>query len=65
MSDKSDWPVHQPRAWDAPIPGTHFYSGCDPDQPRVDPVTGRCEGCGEKACRVCGQGDCPDHRSGS
>lgn len=69
-----DWPIHEPRAWDAPIPGVHYYAGCEPggdwdDElggyhgtgPRVNPGTGVCEGCGESACRVCGREACPDH----
>lgn len=63
MTDRDDWPVHQPGpAYDAPIPGVHWYGGCDPDYPRVNPATGRCESCGEKACRECGREACPDHR---
>jgi hypothetical protein len=53
---RGDWPVHHPYAPDAPIPGTHHYSACDPDRPRVAP-DGVCEGCGEKACPTCGHGD--------
>lgn len=56
-----DWPVHQPEAVDAPIPGRHWYSGCNPDRPRVDPASGRCEDCGMSACSECGREDCPDH----
>lgn len=60
--DRDDWPVHQPGpAYEAPIPGTHWYGGCDPDYPRVDPLTGRCEGCDEQACVECGRSNCPDH----
>lgn len=54
-----EWPTHQPIAPDAPIPGRHWYSGCDPDGARVNPE-GVCEGCGEKACPVCGHGFYPD-----
>lgn len=61
LTDRDDWPVHQPFAPDAPIPGVHWYSGCNPDYPRVDPSTGLCEDCGEPACRTCGREDCPDH----
>lgn len=61
MVDRDDWPFHQPAAPDAPIPGRHWYAGCDPDGPRVNPTTGVCEGCGATACRVCGRDDCPDH----
>lgn len=60
--DRSDWPIHQPGpALDAPIPGVHWYGGCEPGYPRVDPATGICEGCGELACRECGRENCPDH----
>lgn len=59
--DRKDWPVHHPIAPEAPIPGVHWHSGCDPDRPRVDPSTGRCGGCGGTACRECGREDCPDH----
>lgn len=68
------WPVHQPEAHDAPIPGRHWYAGCEPSGdmdhetgqhagtgPRVNPSTGKCEGCGEAACRICGRESCPDH----
>ncbi len=71
LADYSDWPVHRPVAWDAPIPGKHWYAGCEPSGdwdseygrytgtgPRVDPATGICEGCGEKACPECGMEDC-------
>ena len=66
MSDALDylrdgWPVHQPDAPEAPIPGRHWYSGCNPDRPRVNPSTGICEDCGGRACRVCGREACPDH----
>lgn len=61
LPDREEWPVHQPEAFDAPIPGRHWYSGCDPDRPRVNPETGRCEDCGEPACRECGRANCPDH----
>jgi len=54
------WPVHRPAAYDAPIPGRHWYAGCDPDGPRVGP-DGVCEGCGESACPKCGLEDCPEH----
>jgi hypothetical protein len=46
-------PVHRPAAPDAPIPGRHWYSACDPDRPRVN-ADGVCEGCGESACSHCG-----------
>jgi hypothetical protein len=70
--DREDWPVHQPEALDAPIPGRHWYGGCEPADydsevgyygpgPRVDPRTGRCESCGEKACPECGRENCPEH----
>lgn len=61
--DRNDWPVHRPAAPEAPIPGTHWYSGCgDPDDPgRVNPETGACDGCGELACCACGREGCPDH----
>ena len=71
-----DRPVHQPPAYDAPIPGIHFYAGCEPggdmdletgrytgSGPRVNP-DGICEGCGEPACPICGKGgesvSCPE-----
>lgn len=57
LDDRDDWPVHQPAAPDAPIPGKHWYSGCDPDGPRVRP-DGVCEGCGGHACPHCGKEDC-------
>lgn len=64
-----DEAVHQPAA-DPPIPpnpsradGRYWYSGCDPDQPTVNVVTGICRGCGAEACPECGREDCPDHRS--
>lgn len=63
--DGEDWPVHQPEAPEAPIPGRHWYAACDPDLPRVDPETGRCTSCGEPACRVCGRENCPDHEEES
>lgn len=59
--EHEDWPVHQPDAPDAPIPGRHWYQSCDPDLPRVNPETGICEGCGESGCRDCGRENCPDH----
>lgn len=72
--NSDDWPVHQPEATDAPIPGRQWYSGCEPGGdldiesghyegtgPRLNPATGRCTGCGEPGCRVCGRQDCPDH----
>jgi len=59
MIDVSDWPVHQPECYDAPIPGRQWYSGCTPDRPRVNPATGRCLECGEEACPVCGRQNCP------
>ena len=55
----ADLPAHRPEALDAPIPGRNWFSGCDPDQPRV--FRGRCLGCGEVACDECGRSDCPDH----
>lgn len=58
---RGDWPVHQPLADNTPIPGVHWFAGCDPDSPRVDPLTGVCTGCGELACRECGRSSCPDH----
>lgn len=67
------WPVHQPEAPDAPIPGRHWYAGCEPGGdldhesgryhgtgPRVHPFTGICEGCGGHACPMCGRENCPD-----
>jgi len=48
-----DRPVHRPFAPDAPIPGNHWYGGCDPDLPRVG-ADGVCEGCGAAACPGCG-----------
>lgn len=72
--DREDWPVHQPEAYDAPIPGRHWYRGCEPGGdwdseigdytgigPRVNPGTGRCESCGAEACPECGREGCPDH----
>lgn len=50
-----DRPVHRPIAPEAPIPGRHWYGGCDPDRPRVG-LDGKCEGCGEAACPDCGHG---------
>lgn len=64
-TDRDDWPVHRPAAPEAPIPGRHWYSGCNPDMPRVNPETGVCEDCGATACRVCGREDCPDHEGGA
>jgi hypothetical protein len=78
--DREDWPIHQPPAPEAPIPGIHHYSGCEPggdwdselgrytgEGPRVKP-DGICEGCGERACPVCGKGGeavaCPDCKRG-
>ncbi len=52
-------PVHQPAAPEAPIPGRHWYSGCDPDRPTVG-LDGVCEGCGQKACPECGHEVWPD-----
>ena len=46
---REDWPTHQPEAPEAPIPGRHWYGGCDPDRPKVDP-DGICLGCGDRAC---------------
>lgn len=80
MSSYDERPVHQPPAPDAPIPGIHFYAGCEPGGdmdhetgryeglgPRVNP-DGVCEGCGEIACPVCGKGgesiSCPECESG-
>lgn len=70
--DRGDWPIHRPEA-DAPIPGRHWFAGCEPGGdfdpevgnyvgagPRVDPATGICEGCGERACPMCGRENCPD-----
>lgn len=54
---------HQPPAPEAPIPGRHWYSGCDPDLPTVGP-DGVCRGCGEKACPKCGRGFYPDFGCG-
>lgn len=54
--DRTDWPVHQPIT-----PGGHYwYSGCDPDGALVNPDTGICEGCNERACPQCGRTSCPD-----
>lgn len=58
--DGSDWPIHQPIAPEAPIPGRHWYGGCEPDHPRVNPATGICAGCGQSACPECGHGFYPD-----
>lgn len=61
-SDHDEWPVHQPGpAYEAPIPGVHWYGGCDPDRPRVNPELAVCESCGESACGICGRSNCPDH----
>lgn len=62
MTDRATWPVHQPLADEAPIPGVHHYSGCSPDRPRVRP-DGRCEECDREACPVCGLEDCDAHAS--
>lgn len=74
VTGRDDWPVHRPEATGAPIPGRHWFAGCEPggDQdgetgryhgagPRVNPATGVCEGCGESACPECGRENCPDH----
>lgn len=59
VSDRDEWPIHQPGpAWEAPIPGIHWYGGCEPGNPRVNPATGVCEGCGENACPACGREGC-------
>lgn len=50
-----DEPNHRPYAPEAPIPGVHHYSGCDPDGHTVSPE-GICRGCGEAACAECGKG---------
>jgi hypothetical protein len=76
MSDTTDWPVHQPEAPDAPIPGRHWYSACEPQDYDseigyyghagvVDPSTGLCTSCGRSACRECGRENCPDHEEPS
>jgi hypothetical protein len=52
---RDGWPIHQPIAPSAPIPGRHWYGGCNPDTPRVRP-DGVCEDCGDHACPVCGCG---------
>lgn len=57
MTNWEDWPVHQPAAPEAPIPGRHWYASCNPDQPRVNP-DGVCEDCGGRACAECGREDC-------
>lgn len=57
---REDWPTHQPEAPEAPIPGRHWYGGCDPDRPKVGP-DGICLGCGRRACPECGREACPDH----
>lgn len=63
---RDEWPVHQPGpAYEAPIPGLHWYGSCEPGYPRVNPETGRCEGCGEEACVLCGRQACPDHPVGT
>lgn len=64
MSEREDWPVHQPAAPEAPIPGQHWYLGCDDGFARIDPATGICEGCGGYGCRECGRENCPDHEQG-
>lgn len=71
---RDEWPVHQPECFDAPIPGRQWFGGCEPGGdwdseygrytgtgPRVDPVTGICEGCHRAACPDCGRENCPDH----
>ena len=58
---RDDWPIHRPAAYDAPIPGIHWYQSCTPDHPRVDPSTGLCEDCGEHACPICGREGCTQH----
>lgn len=58
----SDWPVHQPECYDAPIPGRVWYGGCTSDRPRVNPHTGRCLECDGEACRECGRENCPEHK---
>lgn len=55
MTTYDERPLHQPIAPDAPIPGRHWYGGCDDSHYRVNP-DGRCEGCDEKACPICGAG---------
>lgn len=71
-AEREDWPIHQPPSPDAPIPGRHWFAGCEPADydaergyhgpgPRVRP-DGVCEGCGEKACPRCGAGFYPDGR---
>jgi hypothetical protein len=73
-ADRDEWPIHQPEALEAPIPGRHWYAGCEPGGdwdyelgnytgtgPRVNPATGRCVACGQSACRECGRESCPDH----
>lgn len=59
VDDREDWPVHRPIAPEAPIPGRHWYGGCNPDRPLVRP-DGLCEDCGETACAECGAGFYPD-----
>jgi hypothetical protein len=61
-ADREEWPTHQPEAYDAPVPGRQWYSACDDSYPRVNPETGRCEGCGATACVRCGREACPDHK---
>lgn len=76
MSSADTRPVHQPRAWDAPIPGVHYYAGCEPGGdfdpergtyegtgPRVNP-DGVCESCGARACATCGREGCEEHEGG-
>ena len=57
---REHWPLHQPAAPDAPIPGRHWWGGCDDSKSRVDPFTGVCEGCGGIACPDCGAERYPD-----
>lgn len=57
-------PVHRPAAYDAPIPGRHWYSGCEPGGD-FDPETLQYEGHGplvgeDGFCRSCGAKACPD-----
>lgn len=57
LTVEDDRPVHRPAAPDAPIPGQHWYGGCDPDRPRVN-ADGTCEGCGGYGCPDCGREGC-------
>ena len=54
-------PHHQPRAWEAPIPGRHWYQFCEDAPHPINPDTGRCINCGGEGCVVCGREKCGKH----